>query len=71
MATSLLAPTAFAFATDLFAKYEAGDLGLQWTMLWDDPYPLGAMMAMLLVDGVLYFLLVAAIQLLPLVPRRR
>lgn len=71
MATSLLAPTAFAFASDLLAKYEAGSAGLRWSMLWDDDYPLGAMMAMLVVDGILYFSLAAAIQLLPLMPRQR
>ena len=56
-AVALLSPSAFTFAADLFAAYETGGKGLGWGAVWDDSFPLGAVMLMLCVDTVLYFLL--------------
>lgn len=51
---SLLSPTAFTFAADLYASYEGGGSGMSWANVWDDPFPLGGIMIMLAVDSVLY-----------------
>lgn len=53
----LLSPSAFTFAADLFAAYEAGGVGLGWNSLWDDAFPLGAVLLLLSADTVLYLAL--------------
>jgi hypothetical protein len=56
-AISLFSPSAFTFASDLFGAYEAGGRGLGWRDLWDDAFPIGAVMLMLTFDTLLYFTL--------------
>ena len=56
-AVALLSPSAFTFAADLFAAYETGGEGLGWGAVWDDAFPLGAVMLMLCADTMLYFAL--------------
>ncbi|KAK9808280.1 hypothetical protein WJX73_007025 [Symbiochloris irregularis] len=51
---SLLSPSAFTFAADLFAAYEGAGDGMGWGDLWSDPYPLGAILFMMTVDIKLY-----------------
>lgn len=56
-AVGLLSPSAFTFAADLFAAYEGGGEGLSWNSLWEDSFPLGGIMLLLLADTLLYLLL--------------
>ena len=51
---SLLSPTAFTFAADLFASYEGAGDGMTWGNLWEDSFPLGGVLIMLAVDAKLY-----------------
>jgi len=50
----LFSPSAFTFASDLFGTYEAGGQGLGWGDLWDDGFPIGAVMLLLYFDTLLY-----------------
>ena len=54
---SLLSPSAFTFAADLIGEYEGSGEGLQWSNLWSDPFPMGAILIMLATDAKLYSLL--------------
>ncbi|CAL8463070.1 g2604 [Coccomyxa elongata] len=54
---SLLSPSAFTFAADLIGEYEGSGEGLQWSNLWSDPFPMGAIFIMLAADAKLYSLL--------------
>lgn len=56
-AIGLFSPSAFTFASDLFGAYEAGGKGLGWDDLWDDGFPIGAVMLLLSFDTLLYFTL--------------
>jgi ABC-type multidrug transport system ATPase subunit len=53
-AASLLAPTAFTFAADLLATREGAEQGVTWETLYDDPFSLGELMGLLLVDAGVY-----------------
>ena len=53
-AVSLLAPTAFTFFADLVAQYEGAGQGAAWSDLWSDPFPIGAVLLLLLADTALY-----------------
>lgn len=54
---SLLSPSAFTFTADLIGEYEGSGEGLQWSNLWSDPFPMGAIFIMLATDAKLYSLL--------------
>lgn len=51
---SLLAPTAFTFAADLLATREGAERGVTWDTMYDDPFSLGELMGLLLVDACAY-----------------
>ena len=51
---ALLAPTAFTFFADLLAQYEGASVGADWGDAWADPFPIGAVLAMLLLDTAFY-----------------
>lgn len=51
---SLLSPSAFTFAADLFAQYEGSGDGLGWGDLWSDSFPLGLILIMLTIDIKIY-----------------
>lgn len=51
---SLLSPSAFTFAADLFASYEGAGDGVGWGDLWEDSFPLGFILVMLTIDIKLY-----------------
>ena len=53
----LLSPSAFTFAADLFATYEGGGEGLGWGSVWEDDFPLGAVMLLLSADTIIYVML--------------
>ena len=54
VAVSLLSPSAFTFAADLIGQYEGSGVGLQWSDMWSDPLPLGAILFMLAIDAKIY-----------------
>jgi ATP-binding cassette subfamily A (ABC1) protein 3 len=56
-AACLLAPTAFTFAADKLASYEAGNSGVTSSNVWEGPLSVGECMAWMFVDTVLYSLL--------------
>ncbi len=60
-AIGLFSPSAFTFASDLFGAYEAGGQGLGWKDLWDDGFPIGAVMLLLYFDTLLYRQVVLAV----------
>lgn len=41
---SLAAPTAFTFAADLMAQYEGSNAGATWAHVFDDPFPMAAIL---------------------------
>ena len=51
---SILAPTAFTFAADLLATREGAERGVTWDTMYDDPFSLGELMGLLLVDACVY-----------------
>jgi ATP-binding cassette subfamily A (ABC1) protein 3 len=53
-AASVLAPTAFTFAADLLATREGAERGVTWDTMYDDPFSLGELMGLLLVDACIY-----------------
>ena len=56
-AACLLAPTAFTFAADKLASYEAGNSGVTSSNVWEGPLSVGELMAWMFLDTVLYSLL--------------
>ena len=56
-AACLLAPTAFTFAADRLASYEAGNSGVTRSNVWEGPLSVGECMAWMFLDTVLYSLL--------------
>ena len=51
---SMLAPTAFTFFADLLAQYEGAGHGATWADAWADPFPIGAVLMLLVADTALY-----------------
>ena len=60
-AACLLSPTAFTFAADRLASYEAGNSGVTASNLLEGPLSVGECMAWLVVDTFLYSLLALAL----------
>lgn len=55
--TCILSPTAFAFGFDIFLDYESANQGMQWNDLSADPLSMGTVLAFLVFDTILYFIL--------------
>ncbi|XP_032301868.1 ATP-binding cassette sub-family A member 12 [Coturnix japonica] len=59
---SLLSPTAFSYASQYIARYEAQDIGLQWDNMYKSPMigdntSFGWMCWLILIDSFIYFIL--------------